>query len=113
LITTSSYTISELESGHWVPRAEPYDLETAWQGVYALADEPLGGSGQEMSEQVRDQMRRERAVKIAGWEWEGAGALPEMDWETFVVRALKSLGGFVLVGGKDACVSYPNSSDRS
>jgi hypothetical protein len=94
--------LDDLEKGRWIPRRKPLDLTSAYGGRYASVDEvtfewPCKGIcvGKELQE-----AKEERARRIAGYVWEGAGAVNEsLDGTTILKWLLKSTGGLVIVGG--------------
>lgn len=96
-------TLDDLEAGHWVRKAERPDLSREWRGAYVHTEglpPPLDGETVAHTWEEIDLAKRARAVELASWEWVGEGAITEkVGWEEIAVRALRSSGGIMLIGG--------------
>ncbi|EIN03591.1 hypothetical protein PUNSTDRAFT_147021 [Punctularia strigosozonata HHB-11173 SS5] len=90
-------TLNDLEAGTWTKRDPPLDLEHFWNGDYTWV-ESAGQEGEGLEGEALQTARRERAERLASWEWAGPGAVADLDAEWMLVRALRSPGGIILVG---------------
>lgn len=110
IISASTTTLLEpepplldLEDGQWVPRASQLDLTSLYRGRYSSVDALPEGwpCGDPCEGEILEKAKQERAKQIAGWTWEGPGAITEeLDGTKIVKELMRSTGGLVLVGGK-------------
>lgn len=95
--------IEDMEEGAWIPTQHPVNISSLFHGVYQTVDnlwETLEGEATPEDDDAKSAAKRARAEAIASWEWTGRGAVPPVDWEELAVRALRSTGGLIILGGE-------------